>query len=342
VQVGGANEDSGRRVSASIVPGGASWVLRGVIGVGGVLLGVWLCGAIAVMHWGAWSLVLPGRGNGQEVAFPEPWRSVSIVARDGVRLRGWRRGPEDPSGPCRIALIVHGLAEASPSMQSRAEALVHGGWTVLLPDLRTFGQSEGDRASFGAREADDLKGWIDLMLAEFPGAPVVVWGRSMGAAVALRAAAEENRIAAVVMEAPYADLREALAARLDRLKFPGAARLSGLVLWQAARLAGDRLDRPRPIDLASRFHRPVLILQGEEDTVTPVPAIRRLADAFPGDHRPEVASIAGAEHGEVFDRGGPGLIDQILGFLDRALDRSEPTQADQESVSSRDERSDRI
>lgn len=340
----GASGASGQMISASIGPGRLSWLLRGVVGLGGVLLGFWLCGATAVMHWGAWSLVLPGRGNGQEIAFPEPWRSVSIVARDGVRLRGWTRPPQDLSTPSsrRIALIVHGLAEASPSMQTRAEALVQGGWTVLLPDLRTFGQSEGDRASFGAREADDLKGWIDLMSVDSPGAPVVVWGRSMGAAVALRTAVEDDRIAAIVLEAPYADLREALAARLTRLNFPGAARLSGLVLWQAARLAGDRLDRPRPVDLAPQFHRPVLILQGEADSVTPVPAIQRLVNAFPADRRPEVASIAEAEHSEVFDRGGPPLVDRILGFLDRAIARSEPPEPDQESVSSREERSDRI
>ncbi|WP_169972752.1 ComEC/Rec2 family competence protein [Tautonia rosea] len=338
----GSPWDRGKIVSASITPGWSSLVVRGVIGIGGLMLGLWLCGATAVIHWGAWSLVLPGRGSVQEASFPEPWRSVSIVARDGVRLRGWRREPEGPLGPCHIALIVHGLAEASPSMQTRAEALVRGGWTVLVLDLRTFGQSEGDRASFGAREAEDLKGWIDLMRSDAPEAPIVAWGRSMGAAVALRTATEDDRIAAVVMEAPYADLREALAARLRRLRFPGAARLCGFVLWQAARIVGDRLDRPRPIDLVPHFQRPVLILLGEADSVTPVPTIERLVNAFPNAHRPEVIRIAEAEHGEVFDRGGPPLIDQLLGFLDRATERPDPFQTDQQSVSSREERSDRI
>jgi fermentation-respiration switch protein FrsA (DUF1100 family) len=159
----------------------------------------------------------------------------------------------------------------------------------------------------------------------------------------LRAAADDDRIAALVLEAPYADLREALSQRLTKLRFPGAALLlSGLVLRQASRIAGARLDLPRPIDLAPQFQRPVLILQGGADTVTPAPVIRRLVDAFPDDHRPEVASIAEAEHSEVFDRGGPALVTRILGFLDRAIARPEPPLPDQESVSSSDERSDRI
>ncbi|MEW4568873.1 ComEC/Rec2 family competence protein [Tautonia sp. JC769] len=344
---GGGSEPKRRIVSAAILPLGSSWIVRGLVCVGGILLGVWLCGASAVVVWGAWSLVLPGRGNGsgQEVTFPAPWRSVSIVARDGVRLRAWQRGPREgvsALGPGRVAIIVHGLAEASPSMQGRAEAIVQRGWAVLLPDLRTFGRSEGDRASYGAREAGDLVGWVDLLRDEDPGARVVVWGRSMGAAVALRAAVEDDRIEAVVLEAPYDDLREALSLRLKRLRFSGAARLGGLVLWQASRIAGARIDLPRPIDLAPRFQRPALILRGEADTVTPAPAIRRLADAFPDDHRPEVVPVAEAEHAEVFDRGGPALVARILGFLDRSLDRPGLRSADQESVSPSVERSDRI
>ena len=119
--------------------------------------------------------------------------------------------------------VVHGLAEASPGMQGRGELLHRAGWSVLLPDLRAFGRSEGDRASFGAREAADLRGWIDAVAADRPGARVVVWGRSMGAVIALNAAigmrrSADNgglqRVVGVIAYAPYLDFHATMRGRL--------------------------------------------------------------------------------------------------------------------------------
>ncbi|QDV36104.1 ComEC family competence protein [Tautonia plasticadhaerens] len=298
-------------------PPGAARLLAAV---GGLALGVWLCLALAVVHFGAWSLVLPGRANPSDEPFPGPWRSASITSADGLTLRGWRLDARGggPDTPDRFALVLHGMAEASPSMRGRAEALHRLGWSVLVPDLRSFGRSDGDRCTFGAREAGDLRSWVDALLVDHPGAAVVAWGRSMGAAVALRAATEDDRIRAIVLEAPYADLRRALASRLSRLPIPGAGLLAGLVLSRAARIAGVPLDRPRPVDLAPRASVPALILQGGKDRIAPIVEARRLADAFPDDRRPEVETVADAGHADVFDLGGPSLASRIGEFLGRA------------------------
>jgi pimeloyl-ACP methyl ester carboxylesterase len=291
------------------------------VATGGVLLGIWLGLAMAVVSFGAWSLVLPGRGLVQAGPFPEPWRFTSIVTGDGLRLGAWRRDAEGigPASPGRLAVVIHGLAEASPSMRGRAEALHREGWSVLVPDLRSFGRSEGDCGCFGAREAGDVRAWLDALLADRPGATVVAWGRSMGAAVALRAAVEDDRIGALILEAPYSDLRRALAARLARLPIPGVEPLAGLVLSRASGIAGVPLDRPRPTDLARRASVPVLILRGGRDRIAPMAEVGLLYYAFPRGRRPEVEAVPDAGHADVFERGGPGLAARINDFLDRAV-----------------------
>ena len=82
----------------------------------------------------------------------------------------------------------------------------------------------------------------------------------MGATIALRAAVEDQRIRGVVLEAPYADLRHSVAIWLSKAGLPG--KLSGVILWRASRLAGARLDRPRPQELAATLQCPAMIVHG--------------------------------------------------------------------------------
>jgi pimeloyl-ACP methyl ester carboxylesterase len=137
----------------------------------------------------------------------------------------------------------------------------------------------------------------------------------MGAAVALRAAVDDPRIVALLLEAPYPDLEWAVARWLARYRLPSG--LASLLVRRAAALAGVSLSRPRPIDLAPGVHVPVLILHGASDPIVPVSEARRLAAAFP---RPaQLIEIPGARHVDVLQTGGPELLERIAVFLDDVI-----------------------
>ncbi|MBX6312306.1 MAG: alpha/beta fold hydrolase [Isosphaeraceae bacterium] len=287
---------------------------RGVVMALGFGLGLALFLALVVIEWGAWTLVRPGRRLAGPPPEPGPWEPIACRAADGTSLHGaWRRCDEARG---RTAILLHGFAEDRSALLGRAEALAPFGWNVALFDIRGRGHSHGEHTAFGGFEADDLRAWLDV-LAERVGPELVpvAWGRSMGAAIALRAAADDPRLAALVLEAPYADLRTAVAGWLARLRLPG--RLAGLILLRARRLAGVSLARPRPIDLAPRVRVPVLILHGTADPIVPSHEARRLAAAFP--NRAEIIEVPGAGHTSVFDLGGPELAVRIAAFLDDAV-----------------------
>ncbi len=116
----------------------------------------------------------------------------------------WRGNAGSP----RLAILLHGFGEDRTGLIGRAEVLALRGWSVAVLDSRGRGRSGGAWTTFGALEADDLRRWIDTLTARVgPRRRVAVWGRSMGATIALRAAAEDPRLAALVLEAPYLDLR---------------------------------------------------------------------------------------------------------------------------------------
>ena len=189
-------------------------------------------------------------------------------------------------------------------------------------DSRGYGQSDGPFATFGGREAGDIRAWLDSLSERIaridPASSVcpVLWGRSMGAAIAMRAAAAEPRLAALVLESPMVDLEASMAVVLRRRRIPFPKLLARLVTRRAGKLAGVPIHRPRPIDSAQHVICPTLIVHGGNDTVVAIDEARRLADAFPS--RPRWIEVQGARHTDVVDQGGEELLELIAAFLDEA------------------------
>ncbi len=297
---------------------GQTLTLRGLFAVLGLALGLGGFVALAVIVWGAWTLVRPGGRRLADPPAPEPtpWEPITATTPDSLRLAGaWRRADGPPTG--RTLLLIHGLGEDRHAMRSRAEALAAIGWNVALLDSRNRGQSQGSWTTFGAREAADLAAWLDALAPRVAPLPLLpaAWGRSMGAAIALRFQAETDRLAAVVLEAPYDDLRISTALWLARRRLPRW--LAFPMLRFAAALAGTSLDRPRPIDLAPLVKTPTLILAGENDAIAPASGARRLALALAGPT--EIHVIPNARHNDIFDVAGTDLTPRIAHFLNSAI-----------------------
>ncbi len=203
-------------------------------------------------------------------------------------------------------------------MRARADGIYARGWNVAVLDARGYGDSDGHHASFGGREVADLRLWVDAIAARVgPDMRLAAWGRSMGAGVALRAAADDPRLRALVLEAPYIDLHRTAATVLRRYWIPGSHALATLVLRRARRLAGVSLHRPRPIDAAPRVTIPVLILRGTADALVSIAETDALASALGGPV--ERIDVEGARHSKIVDLGGPALIERVGEFLDRAV-----------------------
>jgi alpha-beta hydrolase superfamily lysophospholipase len=228
--------------------------------------------------------------------------------------------------------LLHGFAEASSALEARrAAALNRHGWNVAVLDSRGYGQSGGPFPTFGAHETADIRAWLDLLSARIaridPMVPFhpVLWGRSMGAAIALRTAAAEPRLTALVLESPMVDLDASMALVLKRRKIPFPKLMARLVTRRAGKLAGVPLHSPRPIDSASKVVCPTLILHGTNDTIVTIDEARRLADAFPG--APRWIEVPDARHTDVVDKGGDELLDQIAAYLDVTAKGVKPAHA---------------
>jgi competence protein ComEC len=302
-----------------------------LVGLAGFIFGAFACLVLAVIEIGAWALVLPYRsiaasapGISGEAEVRVDVEAIVARAGDGLRLAARWFPANGTSATGRTVLLLHGFAETSRSLEvARAAALNRFGWNVAALDSRGHGQSEGDYSTFGGREAADIQVWLDVFAARLartdPTIPFrpVLWGRSMGAAIALRAAALDSRTVAIVLEAPMVDIvaSTAMVLRKHRLPFPEI--LARRVVRRAGKLAGMRIDRPGPVQTAPSVACTTAIIHGTDDAIVPVREARRLADAFP--LAPHWFEVAGARHIDVIDKGGDPLLEQIAAVLEKAI-----------------------
>lgn len=288
-----------------------------LIAIVGFLVGTLGFAIMAVIEWSAWSLIAPGRRLTPRPVEPVPWEQVALTRKDGVTLAGALLPHQPPVD--RLLIILHGFGEDRTAMWGRAEQMAEEGWDTFVFDSRAQGRSGGETASFGGREVDDLQAWLDRLNA--PIGRVVLWGRSMGASVALQTAARDPRIGALVLEAPYASLNAAVGSLLTRSWLP--RQFARPILRRASRLAGASVGWPTPLELAPSVTIPILIIHGSNDRLIPMADVKSLANAFPTPA--PILEVPNAQHSDVAEMAGAPLYDQLRSFLDPIFNEKSET-----------------
>src|SRR6185437_8743635 len=186
---------------------------------------------------------------------PLPHRSFTFRSGD-VELSGWLF---EPAGkPKGLVVFLHGRMANRTWGVAAAQALVPRGYAVLAYDQRAHGTSGGAYCTYGYFEKGDLARAIDAAGI----APVYVIGHSLGAAIALQAAAEDPRIRAVVAAAPFSDLSIIVHERAPAAESEADVRASIRIAEQKA---GFTVADISPRISAARIHVPVLLLHVTRD-----------------------------------------------------------------------------
>jgi pimeloyl-ACP methyl ester carboxylesterase len=186
--------------------------------------------------------------------------SITVVATDGTKLRGWLvRGAATPAP---LVIYFGGNAEEVSWLMQVADKFA--GWSLLLVNYRGYGESEGKPGEKALR-ADALAIYdYARRLSGVNPERIVAMGRSLGSGVAVQLAAERP-VRAVILVSPFDSLVE-----VGRRHYPF------LPISLMLRHRFDSLARAPQIDA------PLLCLVAEEDRIVPVAHSRTLFAAWRG------------------------------------------------------------
>lgn len=93
--------------------------------------------------------------------------SVTLINRDGMKLNGLFL-PSIQAGSTRYVILCHGYRNNCCELGMYARHFWHRGYSVLLPDARGHGDSEGKYIGMGWQERKDVLEWIDFLRQKDP------------------------------------------------------------------------------------------------------------------------------------------------------------------------------
>lgn len=228
-------------------------------------------------------------------------RSLSLedhwfTATDGVRLHGWLLRA-DPTSPALV--VSHGNAGNISHRLELIRQLHRFGCTVFIYDYRGYGRSEGSPSEEGlyldGAAAFDYLATLDGIDSK----RVVLFGQSLGGAVAVDVAAK-RRPAALILEATFSSARDVAAELYSFLP--------------ARFLLHSKFDSESKIRTISV---PLLMLHGSVDSIIPISLGRKLFNAAKPPK--QFFEIPGASHNDLSLVGGERYFRMIREFLEKVL-----------------------
>jgi hypothetical protein len=245
-----------------------------------------------------------------------PQEDVTLLTGDGLRLSGWFiPSKKRPRG---TIIYLHGVGDCKTAGVPLAAAFHNAGFHVLLYDSREHGESEGQYCTYGYYEKYDVSTAIDFLKKKRIKTGVIgIFGTSMGAAVAIQAAAIDDRIKAVAAEAGFTDLRTISVDYQRRIvKLPWHF-LRNVAMSRSQKIAQFKARDVSPVSDAKKLSIPVLFIHGMEDKLIHYEYSKTLYHH--ANEPKDLFLIPGANHTDIWEVAGPAYEDKIVGFFRRWL-----------------------
>ena len=169
-------------------------------------------------------------------------------------------------------IYVHGFQAERSWLLSQARFMIDEGYSALLLDFRSSGESDGDSTYFGEKEWHDVEGAVNYLSTrpEVKMDKLGIMGRSMGGGVVIRAQAELQVYKFVTAQSTFISVpdlvTEVVPLSTGLPTFPFAP----LIVFFGKQQAGIDVSAVNSVNELQRFNNiPVLIMHGTEDDWIP-------------------------------------------------------------------------
>ncbi len=252
--------------------------------------------------------------------------ALRFRCEDGYCISALLLKPERANG--RAIVICHGLAHDKMSGVRFVQYLLREGYTLLCVDFRNHGDSEGTITTYGFFEKRDLIASVKFLREELSIAGKIgVMGASMGASIALMAAAECDEIAALALDSPFSSLSEITMETAQQTtglpRFVMELPVQLAFLW--ARLFEDFIvPEVAPAEKAKKIKAPIFLIHGLEDDRIPAHHSREIYQNVKGEK--ELWLVEGAGHLGAYLLRPKEYERRVLSFFNRHLQPWTPSR----------------
>ena len=235
----------------------------------------------------------------KEYMLAQPHQDVYQTSNDGLKLHATFFPQGDKK---KVAICFHGYtSQGMTDYTALSDYYLKHGFSMLLPDARAHGQSEGTYVGFGCLDRYDALGWIQWIIQECgEDVQILLHGTSMGGATVLMTGGLEmpTQVKGIISDCAFTSPKEVFTHVLHAMYHLPAFPLIPLTDVINRKLAGYGTDECNAAREAAKIQVPLLVIHGSADTFVPTAMCHEIYDNC--QTKKKLLVVEGAAHAESY------------------------------------------
>lgn len=253
---------------------------------------------------------------------------LSLTTSDGLKIAAYE---VESSAPKAVVIFLSGIQNPSVTAFYGHSALLRdNGYASILCEMRAHGESEGDIISFGYKEYLDVKAVVDYIKSQdkYRNIPIVVYGLSMGGAVAINAIGEIDEIDGLISMSAFSSFEDVFYDNMLNMGMPKlfcTLEKPFIKIYAGFKFGFSNIGFNPKNQIKKLGDRPALVFHSKTDSQVPYSSVERIMENAPGTvetwikigdyHIPTESLKNPLEDAEYSGR--------IMGFLDKHFGNTE-------------------
>ena len=237
---------------------------------------------------------------------PEGYEREELQGSNDMKIISWTKESAVANSP--TVIYIHGNGESLSTIASSQNLkwLSSRDINFIIYDFPKYGESTGELTEKSMLEAANLV--FNSTLKKFPQSNIIVFGRSLGTAIAMQLMGQQevrSRVQGLVLISPWTSFPDLIK---NKIGFVSGA-------FSTEDQEYDNLA------IAPHVFTPTLIIHGDEDTVISAKLGETLANAFPAKSS-RFLLLAGLGHNDIMQT--KALRDSVINFIIKVDAQPEP------------------
>ncbi len=193
-----------------------------------------------------------------------------LITSDGIKISSWYIPVKNPKA---VVILVHGYKEVNADkirMLYHAEYLNKAGYSTILIDLRSFGESDGNKVTLGVKEWRDVEAAYDYAknLPENKNKKIGFLGKSMGGVTSIIVKGIAGKGDFIIALTPYASFNSLFSFQLKQKGYYLPLFLPFLKLAAFFEL-GFNYEKYDVLKLIKKINVPLFVTSAKRDEIIP-------------------------------------------------------------------------
>lgn len=228
-----------------------------------------------------------------------PFEIVEMTAENGEKMHGKVLVPPISNG--KLIIACHGARSSGVGeFCFMKDYFCRNGFTLIMPDHRGCGESDGKFLGYGTHESTDTLKWLDYAKKRFPELDIFLLGVSMGAATVLMMSDRISKadVKGIIADCGYTSVKDEFTYQVKTsFHFPPRPLLDICNIYCKA-LCKYGFKDAEPIEHVKKANVPILFIHGKNDDFVPFYMEKQLYDACASEKT--LVEVDGAIHAQSY------------------------------------------